>query len=223
MRIRADVADLIRAGLPVREIAARAHVSAKTIARARRALQLPPVPTGCAPAPSLRAYMTARTRRTPDGHLIWTGPISERGPRVRYGHREGSARTAWWEITHGRPPHGRPRPACGIPLCLAHLTHAAPMTPPVAPRPARIDPARWQQHGLCLHPDADPTWWDQDTIATANGRRAYNWCLDCPVRRNCLDTTLRDEAGLRPSQRQGIRGATTPDQRARLAKKARRS
>jgi WhiB family redox-sensing transcriptional regulator len=51
-----------------------------------------------------------------------------------------------------------------------------------------------------------------------NGADAKRICWDaCPVRAECLDDAMADEAGKGPKQRFGIRGGLGPCERARLA------
>lgn len=47
-------------------------------------------------------------------------------------------------------------------------------------------------------------------------------CAVCPVRLDCLNTALDAESGVSRRNRYGIYGGLTPDQRARLARKAAR-
>lgn len=50
------------------------------------------------------------------------------------------------------------------------------------------------------------------------GDRAVRMCFTCPLREPCLDLALREEAGLTPYDRFGIRGGLTAPQRAQLDK-----
>lgn len=120
MKIRSDVADLLRAGLSDRTVARRLHTCAKDVAAARSALGLPKAKSGYAPAESLEAAFRARTKPTDDGHLTWTGHINNTGvPCFRYGGRMHTAYRAAFTIRHGRDPIGKAMTWCDMPGCVA--------------------------------------------------------------------------------------------------------
>lgn len=50
------------------------------------------------------------------------------------------------------------------------------------------------------------------------GERGVAMCFTCPLREPCLDLALREEHGLTPCDRFGIRGGLTAPQRAQLDK-----
>ena len=71
-------------------------------------------------------------------------------------------------------------------------------------------------------------WAEQAACAGANtndwfpergewGGKVLKVCAGCPVRIDCLDDALAEEAG-RAGGRHGIRGGLTPNQRSQLAK-----
>ncbi|MET9923444.1 MULTISPECIES: WhiB family transcriptional regulator [unclassified Streptomyces] len=54
----------------------------------------------------------------------------------------------------------------------------------------------------------------------ASSRAAKTICFDCPVQRACLTEALALEGGADKTHRYGIRGGTTPRERANLARGA---
>lgn len=119
MKIRADVAHLLREGLSDREIAARLHVCAKTaVAPARRALGLPAARRGPKPA-SVEELFRARTEPVEGGHLRWTGGRSSGVPCVRNQFGNTSAYRIAFRLRWGREPEGNVRPGCDYPECVA--------------------------------------------------------------------------------------------------------
>ena len=52
-----------------------------------------------------------------------------------------------------------------------------------------------------------------DTTGTDEALRV---CATCPVATQCLDAALAEEGNLAGAYRHGIRGGTTPDQRAHM-------
>ncbi|MFI8104738.1 hypothetical protein [Streptomyces sp. NPDC086023] len=120
MQIRADVAELLRAGLADHVIAKQLHTDHKKVAAARAALRLPKVKSGVKPAASIEALFHSRTEPAEDGHLRWTGYIDPRGtPVLRYAGRIRSAYRVAFTIRTGREPVGYVRPACGMSQCVA--------------------------------------------------------------------------------------------------------
>ncbi|MDQ3028988.1 MAG: hypothetical protein M3R09_02940 [Actinomycetota bacterium] len=122
MKIRSDVAELLRAGLADRVIARQLHVdAATTVAPTRAALGLPKHKPGPTPAPTVDAFVQAHCQALPGGHIRWTGYVTSRGiPQIKYGthKRESVYRYAFRQRT-GRTPVGYAKPACGMPMCVA--------------------------------------------------------------------------------------------------------
>ncbi|UDM00040.1 hypothetical protein [Streptomyces longhuiensis] len=121
MQIRADVAELLRAGLSDKAIASELGVDAKkTVRRARVALGIAPVPSGKRPASSPEDLFWHRVQPTDDGHLIWTGYRSRVGTlSLRHGGRTHTALRIAFRIKHGREPEGHVTPTCDRDGCVA--------------------------------------------------------------------------------------------------------
>lgn len=79
----------------------------------------------------------------------------------------------------------------------------------------------WRNDALCAQiPDADPIFFTDNP----NGRSAaaHAICGHCTVAKECLDDALAIEGNSDRSRRYGIRGGTTPAQRARMSRAARK-
>lgn len=120
MKIRADVAELLRAGMSDIAIARRLGVSAPcTVAPARRALGLPKHRPGPSEAPSVDVFVDDHCEPADGGHLRWTGYLAKGIPQIRYtGHPRESAYRFMFRRRHGREPVGYALPACGERLCV---------------------------------------------------------------------------------------------------------
>ncbi|MEU9861292.1 hypothetical protein AB0D99_10470 [Streptomyces sp. NPDC047971] len=120
MKIRTDVADMLRAGHSDRAIAKTLHVCDKSVSAARAVLGLPKARPGHPPAESMESLFLARCKAVGDGHAEWTGHISNGGlGTFRWQGRHWSANRAAFEIHHNRPPVGYALPGCGHPHCVA--------------------------------------------------------------------------------------------------------
>lgn len=120
MRVRADIAELLRAGCSDREIIARLHVDSRTAAAARRELGLPTHRPGVQPASSPQDLYRARTRPAPGGHLEWLGYRTNAGtPFFRWNRRGYTAGRVAFVMQHGRQPVGQVRAGCDYPGCVA--------------------------------------------------------------------------------------------------------
>lgn len=119
MKIRVDVADMIRAGATTTAIKAVLHVGHGTVANARKALGVP-APTLCGrpllPIPDL---FHARTEPVDGGHLRWTGYVSKGVPTLGRRGRPYSAYRIAFTLKHGREPIGLVRSSCDYPRCVA--------------------------------------------------------------------------------------------------------
>lgn len=72
----------------------------------------------------------------------------------------------------------------------------------------------WRDRAACLGHDDDTFFPDRgDTTGTDEALRV---CATCPVTTQCLDAALTEEGNLAGAYRHGIRGGTTPDQRAHM-------
>ncbi|WP_086710269.1 hypothetical protein [Streptomyces antimycoticus] len=115
MKIRADIAELLRAGHRDNAIAQQLGACPKTVARHRAALRIPKDAPGRTSHTSLEDAWRAHTEPTDDGHLLWTGGFNSGVPTFRHrGHRHSA-----YLIGHGRDPQGRCQPDCGRPGCVA--------------------------------------------------------------------------------------------------------
>jgi hypothetical protein len=121
MKIRADVAALLRAGLSDREIARQLKVDAKTVGRNREHLRIAKSRPGRRPAAGPQELFRKRTRPTETGgHLEWTGHRNSSGvPAFRWaGHLVTATRIAFI-ARYEREPVGYVRATCGHPGCVA--------------------------------------------------------------------------------------------------------
>lgn len=120
MKIRADVAELLRAGLSDRAIGRELGVDPiATVRPARKALGIPPVKSGRKPACSPEDLFWRRVRPTDDDHLEWTGYVSHDNiPALRHGGRLYTARRLAFRIANGRDPEGKVLPSCGRAQCV---------------------------------------------------------------------------------------------------------
>lgn len=119
MKIRADIADMIRAGATTTAIKATLHVGYGTVTNARKALGIP-APTLCGrPLLPIPGLFHARTEPVDGGHLRWTGYVSNGVPTLGRRGRPHSAYRIAFEIRYGRKPVGLVRSTCGYPQCVA--------------------------------------------------------------------------------------------------------
>ncbi|MGW6910286.1 hypothetical protein [Streptomyces sp. NPDC054940] len=118
MKVRADVAELLRAGHSDRAIARQLNTGAKTVAEARAVLRLPKHPSGKRAAASREELFWRRTQATDDGHLKWTGTRSNGVPTLRYGGRQHTACRIAFTIRYGREPVGQVTRTCDIDGCV---------------------------------------------------------------------------------------------------------
>lgn len=124
MSIRADVAELLLAGLSDSAIARELGVDANcTVRPARAALGIPKVRPGRRPAATVEDLFWRRTQPVDDGHLIWTGYRSSEDaggcPILRHGGRKHTAYRIAFRLKHGRDPEGKVTPTCERDGCVA--------------------------------------------------------------------------------------------------------
>lgn len=125
MRVRADVAELLRAGLSNQAIARQLGVDpVKTVARARAALGLPNVKSGIKPAATTEDLFWRRVKPTDDDHMEWTGPTQGGTPILRHGGRIHTAYRIAYRIANGRDPEGNVYPSCVREHCVKPGHHA---------------------------------------------------------------------------------------------------
>ncbi|MCP3817803.1 helix-turn-helix domain-containing protein [Streptomyces sp. A3M-1-3] len=121
MKIRADIAERLRQGLTVHQVAAECHASHHTVTKARNALRLPPCKQGRRPAAgTIEDAFHARTEPVDGGHLKWTGHVDRSGtPIVSHRRVYQTANRVAFRIRHGREPIGKALPSCDYPGCVA--------------------------------------------------------------------------------------------------------
>lgn len=120
MKIRADVAELLKAGLSDTAIARQLGVDReRTVAPARAALGLPKHKPGRTAAGTPEDLFWKRVKPTDDGHMEWTGYRNNTGaPSIRHGGRNLSAYRLAYRIANGREPDGYALPSCGRDACV---------------------------------------------------------------------------------------------------------
>jgi hypothetical protein len=122
VKIRADIAELLRAGLPDRVISKRLRCDRKTVAAARAALRLPKTPPGSRQRP-LADLLAARTEPVEGGHMRWTGTVNNAGsPVLNRGEGPRSVHRLVFIARHGSEPVGKVRTGCDYPGCV-HEDH----------------------------------------------------------------------------------------------------
>ena len=127
MKIRTDIADMLRAGNSDTAIARRLHVDAKGVSAARTALGLPKAKSGRKPAATPEELFWRRTQAVDGGHLLWTGYLNNGGaegacPVLRHDGRLLTAYRIAFRIRHGREPIGNVHTGCDYSGCV-HPDH----------------------------------------------------------------------------------------------------
>lgn len=118
MRVRQDIAELLRAGATHHQIRQQLGVSPCTIARARRALRIP-VPHRPRPARTPEESYALYATPYGDGHARWNGPWAGRMPQICHHGRKESALRVAFRMRHNREPIGYVRPVCDEHACVA--------------------------------------------------------------------------------------------------------
>ncbi|MEU2062874.1 hypothetical protein [Streptomyces sp. NPDC013455] len=124
MKVRADIAELLRAGHSNRAIARQLNVDAKTAAAARAVLGLPKAKSGYRGAATPEDLFWRRVRPVDGGHMEWTGFNVCGTPSLRHGGRNLTAYPIAYRIAHGRAPEGQALPSCGRDHCVKPGHHA---------------------------------------------------------------------------------------------------
>ncbi|NUP42356.1 MAG: hypothetical protein HOY76_36325 [Streptomyces sp.] len=124
MKIRADVAELLRAGHSNRAVARQLNVDDKAVAAARAVLGLPKARSGRTPASTPEDLFWLRVKPTDDGHMEWTGYHTGGTPTLRHGRRHHSAYRLAFRIANGRDPEGYALPSCERDHCVKPGHHA---------------------------------------------------------------------------------------------------
>ena len=119
MKVRADVAELLRAGFSDRAIGRELNTDPKTVSAARTALGLPKARSGKKPAATAEDLFWRRARPTDDGHMTWDGYRTNEGvPGLRHGGRFHTANRLAYRIANGRDPEGYALASCGRDDCV---------------------------------------------------------------------------------------------------------
>jgi len=119
MKIRPDIADMLRNGMTYRQIMAEAHVPHRTITATRLAYGIPPNRAGLKPQTSLEQAFRDRARTLDDGHMEWAGQYDGPIPVFRFNHQRYTARRAAFIVRYGRQPVGEVKPGCDRDGCVA--------------------------------------------------------------------------------------------------------
>ncbi|MEE1735939.1 hypothetical protein PUR49_05340 [Streptomyces sp. BE147] len=119
MRIRQDIADLLREGVPQQDIMRTLHVGHNAVSETRVALQLPAPVRGGRPLQPIETAFYARTEPVDDGHLRWTGHHANGVPRLGRQGKHPSAYQVGFQLHHRREPVGHAKPGCGWAQCVA--------------------------------------------------------------------------------------------------------
>lgn len=117
MKVRVDIAELLRAGLGNHAIAKQLHCDRVVVARSRAALRIPDVSRQPL---TLEQKWKANAAAVEGGHLRWTGARSSGGtPIMSYrGVMYTAARIAF-RIKHGREPVGYAFAECTLNHCVS--------------------------------------------------------------------------------------------------------
>jgi hypothetical protein len=125
VKIRADIAEMLRAGHSNRAIARQLKAEEKTVAAARAALGLPKTRSGKMPAATPEDLFWRRVKPTDDGHMEWTGYRTKDGtPGLRHGGTFYTAYRLAYRMANGRDPEGNALPSCGRDHCVKQGHHA---------------------------------------------------------------------------------------------------
>lgn len=119
MKVRADIAELLRAGVPQIEIARTLHVAPINVQRTRQALGLPAPRRGRRTAATLADAFFERTEEVPGGHRRWAGDRQAGRPVMGRHGRKVMVYPVAFRIRWGREPIGHVQPGCGMDDCIA--------------------------------------------------------------------------------------------------------
>lgn len=129
MTVRADVAELLRAGYGDRTIARQlGDVTISSVTRARTLLRIPKARGGNKAAASAEDLFWRRIKPVDGGHMEWAGNRSSRGtPVIHWQRTTLSAYRIAYRIRHGHDPQGYGHTACDHEGCVApeHVADSA--------------------------------------------------------------------------------------------------
>lgn len=120
--IRADIVELLRAGLSDREIARQVQVGTLRVAAARAALGLPRCPPGNRPAATVEDLFWRRAIHTSNGHLLWPSAKPRIGVRIKHTSGRFSVYKVAFRIGNHRDPIGKVTTGCDQLGCI-HPRH----------------------------------------------------------------------------------------------------
>lgn len=121
MKIRNDIAELLRAGVPQSKICRQLRCGPITVQRTREALGMPAPKAGPVGAPSLAEAFRENTVPTDDGHLMWRGFDTRTTPRLTYQGTAYSGLRLAFVLHHRREPVGRVTSTCRKVGCVRHV------------------------------------------------------------------------------------------------------
>lgn len=117
MKVRVDIAELLRAGLGNNAIAKQLHCDRAVVARSRAALRIPNVSRQPL---TLEQTWASNTREVEGGHLEWTGLKATGGtPVMSYRGKMHTATRIAFRIKHGREPVGYVFAECALHHCVS--------------------------------------------------------------------------------------------------------
>ena len=119
MRIRADIAELLRQGVPQIQIARQLHVAQLTVQKTSEALGLPAPKICRVLAATIEEAINNYSRPADGGHVEWTGPKRNGCPSFVFDGRHYYARRLVFSFEHQREPVGNVTVACEVPACVA--------------------------------------------------------------------------------------------------------
>ncbi|MGW5616219.1 helix-turn-helix domain-containing protein [Streptomyces sp. NPDC003877] len=122
MTVRADVAELLRAGYGDRTIARRLGVSERRVRRARAELGLPAGRPGLKATDTIEDRFWRRAQPTDDGHLLWPAYAAHYGAVIKHDGGKQSVHRVAFRIGNGREPQGHVTSGCGRTGCV-HPRH----------------------------------------------------------------------------------------------------
>jgi hypothetical protein len=121
MKVRADIAELLRQGVPQIQIARQLRVAPLTVQKTREALGLPTPRRGRRDTyASLEDAFRQFAEPIDGGHVRWVGYRDKDGtPRVCYRQVPQAVPRVAFMLHNNREPVGKALPTCGMKGCIA--------------------------------------------------------------------------------------------------------
>jgi len=119
MKIRDDIAELLRAGVPQIHICRQLHVAPITVQRTREALGLPARKTCRVLPTTIEEAFQQYAQPADDGHVTWGGPVNNSAPKLAFEGTVYYARRLAFRFLHGREPIGKVTAECEVQGCVA--------------------------------------------------------------------------------------------------------